>query len=447
MTGRDDPLPSDAAVPISDDEFTGAMARFAPFERQPNLALAVSGGADSMALAALGGVWARARGGEARAFIVDHGLRAESGEEARIVAGRCRDLGLDAEILVWRGPKPVRGIQAAARRARYDLLGEACARAGLLHLLVAHHADDQAETVALRAKRGSGARGLAGMPAVAEWRDLRLLRPLLAAGKDRLVATARARGLAWVEDPSNLDPAFARGRLRRAGGKLPSTDTIRAHQHRRVAMEARMAADLANCVTIHSAGFAVLDHISWRKLASEQRSEVVSRLAATIGGLAYSPRKERLARFLDRLGEAGGPRSVTFGRCLWTGQGEKVLVRRESRHLPGEMPLEAGKTARWDGRFLVSASGPGVVVGALGAADWRAMREAGLGGGLPQGTAAVLPAFRDLEGVVAVPHLDWKRADTVGCRFDAGFAPYHPLAAAGFAASREADPTAGEDAY
>ena len=423
------------------------MARFAPFETAPAIGLAVSGGADSMALAALGQGWATSRGGVARALVVDHGLRSGSGAEARTVAERCRALGLETDILVWAGAKPSRGIQEAARRARYDLLAAACKRANILHLLVAHHRDDQVETVALRQERASGAEGLAGMTALAEWRDLRLLRPLLDVAKARLVATARAHGLAWVEDPSNADPIFARTRLRAPGRALPTAAAIRGHQERRLAGEARRIEDLVACATMHPAGFAVLDRETWRNLASERRSEVVSRLAMTVGGLAYPPRGDRLSRFLERLCDGREPLFATFGRCLWQLKGPNVLVRRESRHLPTKQVLVAGECVHWDGRFLVSTAVSGLSVAPLGAAGWRSLREAGAAGGLPSGTAPVLPAFYDLEGLAAVPYFQWQRANSTNGRVRADFAPHHALAAAGFVASMSDDPQGGQGEY
>jgi tRNA(Ile)-lysidine synthase len=301
--------------------------------------------------------------------------------------------------------------------------------------------------VALRAERASAPGGLAGMTAVAEWRNTRLLRPLLGVAKARLVATAKAHGLAWVEDPSNLDPAFARARLRRSGGALPSLGDMRARQERRMGAEARAARDLADCVAIHPAGYARLDHESWRKLPSERRSFVAARLAMTVGGLAYPPRQDRLSRFVARFGGADTAGSATLGRCLWRRAGLDVLVARESRHLPAALDVEPGTCTRWDGRFLVKSSNPDVRVAALGAGGWRHLRELGVDGALPEAAAVALPAFHDLEGLVAVPHLQWQRRDAAACRFSAGFAPHHALGPAGFAAFVDCDPASGGGAY
>ena len=204
-----------AASPLDETRFAALMAALGPFERRPRLAVAVSGGPDSLALCLLAERWAQARGGATVGLIVDHGLRPESAREAGQVAAWLSARGIAQQVLSWQGAKPASGIQAAARAARYELLCAWCRAAGVLHLLTAHHRDDQAETVALRQARGSGADGLAGIAPVRELAGLRLLRPLLTVPKAALTALLAAAGQPWLEDPSNRAAAFARARLRR----------------------------------------------------------------------------------------------------------------------------------------------------------------------------------------------------------------------------------------
>ncbi|MFN4089341.1 MAG: tRNA lysidine(34) synthetase TilS, partial [Alphaproteobacteria bacterium] len=195
---------------MDDGTFSGWMQALGPFEAAPRLAVAVSGGPDSLALALLAVRWAATRGGSAVALTVDHGLREESAREAAAAGAVLRRFGLPQHILRWQGGKPATGVQAAARAARYRLMEDWCGANAVLHLLLAHHADDQAETVLLRLGRGSGPFGLAGMAAVRERERVRLLRPLLAVSRRRLAATLRAAGAPWTLDPSNEDPVFAR---------------------------------------------------------------------------------------------------------------------------------------------------------------------------------------------------------------------------------------------
>src|SRR5215510_6550933 len=123
------------STPLSDVELAARLDRLGPFERAPRLAVAVSGGADSMALALLADVWARQRGGTITALTVDHRIRSESAIEARRVGAWLAARGIAHETLVWEGPRPSGDIQAAARAARYRLLEAWCAERGYLHLL------------------------------------------------------------------------------------------------------------------------------------------------------------------------------------------------------------------------------------------------------------------------------------------------------------------------
>ncbi len=128
---------------ISEDTFDALMEGLGPFEDRPHIAIAVSGGADSMCLALLAGPWAERRGGRAVALTVDHGLRPEAREEALQVGSWMKGQGFEHQVLKWTGPKPTSGVQAHARRGRYQLLSSWCRQKGFLHLMLGHTQDDQ----------------------------------------------------------------------------------------------------------------------------------------------------------------------------------------------------------------------------------------------------------------------------------------------------------------
>jgi tRNA(Ile)-lysidine synthase len=183
-----------------------------PLKGEPALLLAVSGGPDSTALLVMAAEWAGAR---LCAATVDHGLRPEGAAEAAAVARLCDRLGVPHATLVWEGEKPAARLQERAREARYYLLAAEAKRVGARVVVTAHHLDDQAETVLFRLMRGSGIAGLAGMAARTRRGDVEIVRPLLGFAKADLVAFCDTRGLAYVSDPSNENPRFARARLRR----------------------------------------------------------------------------------------------------------------------------------------------------------------------------------------------------------------------------------------
>src|SRR5262249_9006890 len=162
---------------------------------------------------------ARKRGPKLIAVTVDHGLRRESAAEARAVKRLAQALGVTHRTMRWNGGKPATGLQEAARLARYPLLPPAGRAAQAPYILPAHTLDDQAETVLIRLSRGSGLTGLGAMAAMsplpaAARSDLVLVRPLIELPKARLVATLARASIAYVDDPSNRDPRFARARLR-----------------------------------------------------------------------------------------------------------------------------------------------------------------------------------------------------------------------------------------
>ena len=280
---RPEPAIDAPDVAPRDADFAALMARFAPFEPVPHLAVGVSGGADSLALALLAQDWARTRGGKITALTVDHGLRPDSAAEAAQVGAWLRGHAIAHAILPWSGPKPTSGIQARARAARRGLLVEWCRRTGVLHLLLAHQRDDQAETVLLRRQHDSGPDGLAAMAAIVELPDLRILRPLLGLPHVALTAFLTARGQVWAEDPSNRNPAFTRIQVRQTLDETRAAalaESAAQAGRARAAHEREVARHLAACVTIHPQGWASVDGAGVRGLDALLSQAVLGTRAA-----------------------------------------------------------------------------------------------------------------------------------------------------------------------
>jgi tRNA(Ile)-lysidine synthase len=238
------------ADPVSVAE---ARTLFTDLTEVSALILAVSGGPDSTALMLLGARWRdslKRKAPNLIAVTVDHGLRPEAKKEAKAVAALAARLGIAHRTLRWTGKKSATGLQQAARAARYALLAKAAREAGATHVLTAHTRDDQAETVLIRLSRGSGLTGLAAMSRIAPVpgeAGVTLLRPLLDFPKARLVATLRAAGIAFADDPSNADPRFTRARLR---GLMPALaaeglDAVRLAQLSRRLRRAEAAIEAA----------------------------------------------------------------------------------------------------------------------------------------------------------------------------------------------------------
>ncbi len=430
---------------LSDDEFQTRLDRLGPYEARPLLAIAVSGGGDSLALTLLADRWARRRGGGVVALTVDHRLRAAAADEARQVAAWLKARGIPHRTLVWEGPRPGRGVQAAARVARYGLLEGWCRDHGCLHLLTAHHQEDQTETFWLRLARGSGVDGLAAMSSETPRIGCRILRPLLDVAPARLRAVLAAAGQAWIEDPSNENTDYARVRVRGGRALLAAEGlsgervaaTIARLGRARVVLESATAQLLGRAVRLHPAGFAWVDAAALAAAPIELGLRGLAAVIATIGGEDYPPRLAGLERLYGEIVGTGLGRGRTLGGCRVVPRRQGVLVCREAAAL--QAPAPCGANVIWDGRFraILAADAPkGLMLGALGD-DGRllpAALQARLAT-LPGPVRAGLPAVRRGRRLVAVPALEPVPARPGATRnaiIGAWFRPLRPLSPAGF---------------
>jgi tRNA(Ile)-lysidine synthase len=280
------------------------------------------------------------------AATVDHGLRAQSADEAEQVARWCADLRISHHILVWDGAKPLSRIQERAREARYRLLADCAKAAGCDVLMTAHHADDQAETILFRLMRGSGLSGLAGMAAVVERHGVRHARPLLDWRKDDLIRVCRDAGQAYVDDPSNRDPRFARTRMRalseelaREGLDAPALERFaRRMRQADAALDATAAATLAD---LRLSGDDEGVSLDGARLAAQPDEIALRILRIEIVGLGREPRLERLERIASGLLGAlrsAKPFTGTIGGCLLRALANgRVTIRREKARRAHEL--------------------------------------------------------------------------------------------------------------
>jgi tRNA(Ile)-lysidine synthase len=418
-----------AETPLAPTEITDLLA---PLARYGTVLLAVSGGADSMAMMLAVARWRDTLGGVApdiEVVTVDHRLRAESAAETRFVAAAAATLGLRHRIVTWNDPPDGggSGLQAAARDARYQLLGEvaaACERRPVA-IVTAHTADDQAETVAMRLMRGSGLDGLAGIPPrrpLVPGSDVDVVRPLLAVGRARLVATLQAAGQAHTDDPSNRDLAFERVRVRAAltalaahGIAAPALARSAARLRRaRDALAATTDTFMAEAVTMANGVYAGIERARLDDAPEDIRVRVLGRLVRGFGGLAEPPRLDQVEALVERMAHATF-RGETLGGAMVRARGAEIVVFRETgRERLEELLLEPGGAALWDGRFRVAlgrVAAAKLTVGALGAAGVHEIRaEQPLPAGPPLRALEGVPAFRDVAGaILAVPQLGFVR--------------------------------------
>jgi tRNA(Ile)-lysidine synthase len=404
-------------LPIAAVEAEGLLAPLAGFSR---VALAVSGGPDSVALMQLAARWRAglAKGPKLSVLTVDHRLRPGSHREAEQVAGLASALGLAHAILTWEEQEPfTAGLQERAREARYDLMAAYCHAHDIPALVTAHHLDDQAETFLMRLKRGSGLDGLAAIPERGDWAGIVVLRPLLDVSKARLVATLEAANIDFISDPSNLDPRFERVRLRESAAALtalgltPEAIALSARRLRRAreAVESAAREFLNRHSEMSEAGYAVLNRDALAAAPQEIALRALAQLIAAIGGTEVPPRLVKLEALLAAI-EVQPDKSHTLGRCRIAPIKGRLGIFREvrGRGLP-ETPLRPGERTLWDNRFRIelgTKENAPIVVRALGEEGLRMLSEReALPASLPRLAGRTLPACWRGEVLLGLPRL------------------------------------------
>ncbi len=358
------------------------------FTRPGRILVAISGGSDSKGL--LVALHAALAAAEFNRFslvacTVDHALRPESADEASAVGAFCAGLGIPHLVCCWQGDKPLAGIQAAARRKRYDLLAEASAAFRADCIATGHTLDDQSETIAMRGARDRGqGQGSAGMAAAMLYgRRIWVLRPFLKVRRADIRAFLEARGIGWFEDPSNANPLFERARVRAslaASGDAPTPDR---GGPQRADSSARAAALLGDHLRVHEGLVAEVAATQAGRMDDPDWRRALMTVGAVIGGREHLPGRatiERLSGFLQS-GEAG---RMTAGRVVFDRRRSGLYLYREPRDLP-VLRIGASESGTWDGRFNVTSVGPAVTISAE--AQGGAWRQRLIAAGLPQGVA------------------------------------------------------------
>ncbi len=330
-----------AAKPLTLEEFSAIVGRILP-ARVKAVAVGVSGGPDSMALAKMLSLWTKKNKIQVHVLTVDHGLRLESAKESRQVAARMKGWpNTEHHILKWKGAKPKTRLMEVARTARYDLMAGYCGKHKIRHLFLAHHQDDQAETFLFRLAKGSGLDGLASIrPVQTHESGFMLVRPFLGVEKERLVATCGQYKIFFVKDPSNSTDRFVRPRLRKSrkvleeeglSAKRLSVTAARLERARAGLDEIAEKSFKKNVIT-RSAHKVVLDQKAWARGPEEISLRVLLKIIRYLRpGEDYLPRMEKIEDLFGDLYRVGPFRKRTLGGLVFERDDRKkaVVISRE----------------------------------------------------------------------------------------------------------------------
>ena len=358
-------------------QIEACLQRYALTQPTIKLMVAVSGGADSMALALLLQQWARQwrTGAQVHAAIVDHGLRAESASEAAQTQACLHARDIPARVLRLEVKSyPQSNIQATARQWRFEALLAHAQTIDAAAIVLGHNCGDQAETVIDRLARGSHMVGLSGMAEyrlmTAYPRAIAVLRPLLSLEPAQLRRYCEQRQCAYVCDPSNHDRRFRRVRLRQMLAQRPGLQRAALRLQRIASQQAGIELAAARyywqqCVqrpcSSHDYGLVMIDPalfdaplmVQWRILGSVLRY---------VAQRDYPPRHDQLQRLCHELKKARHAsaqqqwqqkRSLAGAIISYTSAG--LLVYREAAALPPPRTLTAEQTFCWDHRLSITA--------------------------------------------------------------------------------------------
>lgn len=384
---------------------------------QGHLAVAVSGGADSMALLLLTHRWAQEKGEHLVALTVDHGLRTESRQEALRIQKWAQARGIQHVILNWEGEKPDSRLQERARISRYHLLTSWCKENGIPTLLLGHHQQDQEETFWLRLAAGSGLDGLSGMKKRSLKEGILLFRPLLGFPKERLQATLTAENQSWIEDPSNESDRFFRGRfrsfLKEEGLSFPRLIKImEKFQEDGDFIRQFLQRTLETIVCVDEAGFLTLARTDFEELHPALAKRMLSHLMLWFSGAPYPPRSEQVAAFFENLKKST---AFTGGGIYWVPLEDKIFLFREFSAIKEKLYLkDIQEKNLWDQRFWMNPEiqkdlPEEVYLAPLGT-HYSFMKD--METSLPRQAWSTLPGLWVKEEVVAVPHLCYNKLDS-----------------------------------
>ncbi|NUY39346.1 tRNA lysidine(34) synthetase TilS [Wolbachia endosymbiont of Litomosoides brasiliensis] len=332
------------------------------------VAVAVSGGIDSIALLHLIISWAKKRQCLLPiALAVNHGLRPESQEEVEFVVNYAKELGAkESFILNWEKQNIKGNIQSQARKARYELLTKWCKNNNVKHLFTAHHKDDQAETFLLRLERGSGLDGLSSMDYKSSLNGVCILRPLLSFSRSRIKKYADFYQLKWVEDRSNQDLKYRRT-LYRNLLKVSDDREILTERiclttlHMKRAMKALIyytCLAFNDCVNIHDLGYIEIKLSEFYKLPEEISLRLLLYSIMVISNKRYKPRYNSLIAIFNKVLRKDNDVHCTLSECKIRKCGESILIIRESskiQEISVSLPLNG--PIEWDNRFSCTILG------------------------------------------------------------------------------------------
>jgi tRNA(Ile)-lysidine synthase len=397
--------------------------KISSFIGKERFAIAVSGGSDSLALSVFAKLYSLENDNDFVSLIIDHKLRKESAEEARVTYKNLTQNKIKAKILTYQGEKFSSNIQKKARDLRYDLFHKYCAKNKIKFLILAHHQDDLIENFYIRLIRGSGIKGLTSLQNIFEYnKNFYLLRPLLNFNKQELLSVTKKSYSSWIEDPSNKNDKFLRVRIRKMQTKLQKEGfdpkriikTIDNLNTAKDSLDFYIFKSEKKYLNFYKEGYAILKSSIFNNEAQEVIFRVIIKAIHFVSGEYYPPRSDSLKGLMKNL-LAKSFKSSTLGGCLIEKNKNIISFYREDRNVAVETLNKKKQKTNWDDRFLVNKNFNNqqqFVVKKLGNHGIEYLRKNKFndyGNKIPVHAKKTLPSFWNNEGqLLFVPFVNFK---------------------------------------
>lgn len=295
------------------------------------LAVGVSGGADSLALALMLKSECDALGIRLIALTVNHKLRPSADAEAKYVAEVMQKHHIEHHILIWEGEKPLTGVEEAARLARYELIRKWCFEHNIKYLATAHHLRDQAETFLMRLERGSGLSGLCAMREISDYKGLKILRPMLHFPPECMESYLKEKNIKWVHDESNDNIDFLRVKMRKFLPQLEQKigidlkkfdEAISNLQSAESYIEEQVKKEISNKITSY---FDTVFSIKFTEFLTLHK-ELKFRILATLLKKDYIPRADSILNLIAELQKLPFNGTTLGGKEIFLSYGKIWIV-------------------------------------------------------------------------------------------------------------------------
>ena len=340
---------------------------FDQYVTSQKIAIAVSGGIDSMVLMKISSLSKKIKSNNIHILTINHDLRKGSKEETLFVRKEADKLGLKVSILTWKGKKPKSGIQEKARKKRHNLLFNYCKKNYISDLFFAHHLDDQIENFIFRMFRGSGIVGLTSFSNFSKIDKINLIRPLIETPKSDLLLFAKKQKIEWIEDPSNLNLDFDRVKIRNVlknfydsgFDKKLFLKSIRKLKSINEDIESLTKDYITKYIEVYENIYVIIKKEFFSNSPKEIQMRVIKNCISFFAPeQLYSPKDIKIINILNWIKCNPKVDSKTLGGTLFKKNNNVIILYKEVNKLSHIKPVNISKSEfkSWDNRFLVKSN-------------------------------------------------------------------------------------------